>query len=61
MGETFRELVAAVLRVRKTEPIPVKGEAFREYFRAVFGRDLTWATCFRGFCQSKGEGFRGKV
>jgi hypothetical protein len=60
IGEAFREPGAAVLRMRKRRPIPVKGEALRERFGAVFGCDLTWTTYFRGFSRSKGECFRGQ-
>jgi hypothetical protein len=61
IGEAFREPDVAVLRARKRRQIPVKGEALRECFRAVFGGELTWAAYFRGFSRSKGEGFRGKI
>ena len=61
IGEAFREPDVAVLRARKRRRIPVKGEALRECFRAVFGGELTWAAYFRGFSRSKGESFRGRL
>ena len=59
IGESFRELHLAVLRVRKNRPISVKGETFRECLGPIFSRNLTWTKYFRGFSRSKGEGFRG--
>src|ERR1700679_2302565 len=61
IGEAFRELATVVLRVRKSGPVSVKGEALRERFGVVFGCGLTWSSYFRGFSRSKGESFLGRL